>query len=83
MFFGRARYVITLLCSLAGRPRTPRPREIRDHPSISEAELVKKRDIFDPLEDDDDKDWKHNPFDVDFIDDERESPEQLMSCGTH
>ena len=25
---------------------------IRDHPPISEAELVKKRDIFDPLEDD-------------------------------
>jgi hypothetical protein len=38
------------------------------HPPISEAELVKKRDIFDPLEDDDDIDWKHNPFDVDFID---------------
>ena len=31
-------------------------REIRDHPPISEAELVKKRDIFDPLEDDDDID---------------------------
>ena len=63
---------------MAGRPHTPRPREIRDHPPISEAELVKKRDIFDPLEDGDDIDWKHNPFDVDFIDDER-SPEQLMS----
>jgi len=33
----------------------------------------------DPLEDDDDIDWKHNSFDVDFIDDEKESPEQLMS----
>ena len=44
-----------------------------------EVELIKKRDIFDPLEDDDDIDWKHNPLDVDFIDDERESPEQLMS----
>ncbi len=55
------------LCSLAGRPHTPRPREIGDHPPISEAELVKKRDIFDPLEDDDDIDWRHNPFDVDFI----------------
>ena len=52
------------------------PREIRDHPPISESELIKKRDIFDLLEDDDDIDWKHNPFDVDFIDDERE---QLMS----
>ena len=55
---------------------TPRPRVIRDHPPLSEAELAKKRDIFDPLEDDDDIDWKHNLFDVDFIDDERE---QLMS----
>ena len=46
---------------------------------ISEAELIKKRDILDPLEDDDDIDWKHNPFDADFIDDESQSPEQLMS----
>jgi len=61
------------LCSLAGRPHTPRQREIRDHPPISEAELIKKRDIFDPLEDDDDIDSKHNHFDVDFIDDEKES----------
>jgi len=61
------------LCPLAGCPHTPRPREKRDHPPISEAELVKKRDIFDPLEDDDVIDWKYNPFD------ERESPEQLMS----
>jgi hypothetical protein len=53
------------LCSLAGRPHTPRQREIRDHPPISEAELIKKRDIVDPLEDDDDIDSKHNPFDVD------------------
>ena len=67
------------LCSLAERPHTPRQRKIRDHPPINEAELIKKRDIFDPLEDDDDIDWKHNPFDVDFIDDKRESPEQLMS----
>jgi hypothetical protein len=32
-----------------------------------------------PLEDDYDIDWKHNPFDVDFIEDERESPDELMS----
>jgi hypothetical protein len=36
-------------------------------------DLIKKRDILDPLEDDDDIDWKHNPFDVDLTDDERES----------
>jgi len=41
------------LCSLAGRPHTRHPREIRDHPPISKAELIKKRGIFDPLEDDD------------------------------
>ena len=57
----------------------PWQREIRDHPPINEAELIKKRDIFDPLEDDDDIVWRHNPFDVDFMDNERESPEQLMS----
>jgi hypothetical protein len=57
---------------LARRPHTPRPREIHDHPPISEADLIKKRDILDPLEDDDDIDWKHNPFDVDLI-------EQIMS----
>ena len=67
------------LYSLAGRPHTPRQREIRDHPPISKVELIKKKDIFDPLEDDDDIDGKHNPFDIDFIDDERESQEQLMS----
>ena len=31
-------------------------------------ELIKKKDIFDPIEDDDDIDWKHNPFDVDSND---------------
>jgi hypothetical protein len=35
---------------LGGTPLTPRQREIRDHPLISEAELIKKRDILDPLE---------------------------------
>ena len=66
------------LCSLAGRPHTPRQREYRNHPAISETDLIKKRDILDPLEDDDGIDWKYYPFDVDLIYDERESPEQLM-----
>ena len=57
--------------------RPERQREIRDHPPISEAELIKKIYTLDPLEDDDDIDWKHNPIDVDFIDDERESPDYL------
>ena len=35
---------------------------------FTDDELIKKKDIFDPIEDDDDIDWKHNPFDVDLID---------------
>ena len=41
-------------------------------------ELIKKKDIFDPIEDDDDIDWKYNPFDVDSTDDTEETPDQLM-----
>ena len=35
---------------------------------FTEDELIKKKDIFDPIEDDDDIDWNYNPFDVDLID---------------
>jgi len=42
-------------------------------------ELIKKKGIFDPIENDDDIDWKYNPFDVDSIDDTEETPDQLMS----
>ena len=41
-------------------------------------ELIKKKDIFDPIEDDDDIDWKHNPFDVDSVGGTEAFPEQLM-----
>jgi hypothetical protein len=30
---------------------------------FTDDELIKKKDIFDPIEDNDDIDWKHNPFD--------------------
>ena len=46
---------------------------------FTDDELVKKKDIFDLIEDDDDIDWKYNPFDEDLIDEAEESPEQLMS----
>jgi hypothetical protein len=46
---------------------------------FTDDELIKKKDIFDPIEDDDDIDWKHNPFDVDSVDVIDETPEQLMS----
>jgi len=35
---------------------------------VTDDELIKKKNIFDPIEDDDDIDWKHNPFDVDSVD---------------
>jgi len=37
-------------------------------------ELIKKKDIFDPIEDDDDIDWKHNSFDVDSVEGSEEDP---------
>jgi hypothetical protein len=46
---------------------------------FTDDELIKKKDIFDPIEDDDDIDWKYNPFDVDSIDGMEETPDQLMS----
>ena len=42
---------------------------------FTDDELIKKKDIFDPIEDDDDIDWKYNPFDVDLIDEAVESHE--------
>jgi hypothetical protein len=58
-----------------GGPRTEEP---RGEPALAN-DFIKKKNFFDPIEDDDDIDWKHNPFDVDSIDDRDETPEQLMS----
>jgi hypothetical protein len=44
---------------------------------FTDDELIKKKDIFDPIEDDGDIDWKHNPFDKDSVDGTEETPEQL------
>ena len=46
---------------------------------FTDNKLIKKKDILHPIEDDDDIDWKYNPFDVDSIDEVIETPEQLMS----
>ena len=64
---------------MAGRPHTPQRREPFTRRMFTDDELIKKKDIFDPIEDDDDIDWKYNPFDVDLIEVAVESPEQLMS----
>ena len=56
------------LCSLAGRPNTPQRRDTFQHRMFTDDELIRKKDIFDPIADDDDIDWKYNPFDVDTID---------------
>ncbi len=42
---------------------------------FTDDELIKKKDNFDPIEDDDDIDWKYNPFDVDSIDGTEETPD--------
>ena len=55
-----------MLCGRA--PNTPQCRDAFPHRMFTDDELIKKKGIFDPIEDDDDIDWKHNPFDVDSID---------------
>ena len=67
------------LCSISGRPFTPQQRVHKKHPIISTEDLIKKRDLLDPLDDDDDIEWKANPFDVDSLDGADETPEELMS----
>jgi hypothetical protein len=47
------------LCSLSGRPYTLLPRVPKDHPVISEENLIRKKDLLNPLAD---------PIDIDFID---------------
>ena len=44
------------LCSVVGRPHTPQSRDTFPHRMFTEDELIKKKDIFDPIEDDDDID---------------------------
>ena len=72
----------TTLCSLAGRPHTPQQRERKVNQHINEADLIKKSNLLDPLEDDDDIVWKENPFEVDSLDESEETSEQLLSMIT-
>ncbi len=67
------------LCSSAGRTHTPKRRNIFPHRMFTDDELIKEKDIFDPIKDDDDIDSTHNPFDMDSIDVSEETPDQLMS----
>ena len=46
---------------------------------IKEEDLIKKKDLLDPLEDDDDIELKHNSFDVDHVDESGETPEELLA----
>ena len=41
------------LCSMSGRPFTPQQRVHKKHPTISAEDLIKKKDLLDPLDDDD------------------------------
>ena len=60
----------------AGRPHTPQQRDTKSHPTIREEDLIKKSELLDPLEDDDDIVWKHNPFDIDSVTESGETPDQ-------
>ena len=51
---------------MSGRPFTPQQRVHKKYPTISAEDLIKKKDLLDPLDDDDDIEWKTNPFDADF-----------------
>ena len=41
------------LCSMSGRPFTPQQRVHKRHPTISTEDLIKKKDLLDRLDDDD------------------------------
>jgi hypothetical protein len=58
---------------------SPQCRDTFPHRMFTDDELIKTKDIFDPIEDDDDIEWKHNPFDIDSVEGSEETPEQLMS----
>ena len=64
---------------MSGRPYTPQQRVYKRHPTISDEELIKEKDFLDPLDDDDDVEWKADPFDADSLDGFIETPEELMS----
>jgi len=46
-------------------------------------ELIKKKDFLDPIEDDDDIDWKHYPYDVGSVDGSEETPEHFRPNSRH
>ena len=46
---------------------------------FTDDDLIRKKDIFDPIADDDDIDWKYNPFDVDTIDEVIETSRVLLN----
>ena len=71
----------TDLCSFSGRPHNPQQRDNGRHPLFRRliSDLIKKKDLLDRLEDDDDIKWKPNPFGVEYINEEDKTPEELMS----
>ena len=62
---------------MLGRPFT-QLRVHKRHPTIFAEDLIKKKDLLDPLDDDDDDiEWKANPFDADSLDGPAEATEEL------
>ena len=46
---------------------------------MNEANLINKDALLDSLENDDDIEWKPNPFDVDHCNEAGDTPEEIMS----
>ena len=78
------------LCSLTvprfDRPRVPHERRRMPHadpfanqPPIEGANLIDKSEVLDPLADDDDIDWKENPFEIRPERAGPESPDELLA----
>ena len=64
---------------MSGRPYTPQQRVHKRHPTSSDEELIKKKDLLNLLDDDDGIEWNANSFDADSLNGSIETPEELMS----
>jgi len=61
-----------MLCSLSGHPLISQQVQ-ESHPPIDKLELIRKDDVLDPINDDDNIEWPHNPYEGDALDDIRET----------
>ena len=70
------------MCSATGRPYVPQERLREAHPPITEEDLIRKELLLDPMDDDDDIEWPYNPYEVEALNEESESPVELLAMIT-